>query len=141
MNRLSIFLIALLVAQLLLWGGLEFNKPERSIRQEKTRSLLETEARLVKAIELSGENGLLSFVIEDQRWQDAELEKFPVNQYKLAEFLSKIVDLKSSAKRARELIWGIRGSREFKDLARKVYLKHGSRKRQGRSAGANRSLK
>ena len=94
MNRLSIFLIALLVAQLLLWGGLEFTKPERSIRQEKTRSLLETEARLVKAIELSGEDGLLSFVIEDQRWQDAELEKFPVNQYKLAEFLSKIVDLK-----------------------------------------------
>lgn len=56
-------------------------------------------------------------------------------------YLEKIVDLKSSAKRARELIWGIRGSREFKDLARKVYLKHGSRKRQGRSAGANRSLK
>lgn len=94
MNRLSIFLITLLVAQLLLWGGLEFTKPERSIREEKTRSLLETEARSVKAVELSGEDGSLSFVIEDQRWQDADLENFPVNQYKLAEFLSKITDLK-----------------------------------------------
>ena len=91
MNRLSIFLITLLVVQLLLWGGLEFTKPERSIRQEKTRSLLETQARSVKAIELSGEDGSLSFVIEDQRWQETALEKFPVNQYKLAEFISKIV--------------------------------------------------
>ena len=89
MNRLSIFLITLLVVQLLLWGGLEFTKSERSNREEKTRSLLETEARSVKAIELGGEDGSLSFVIEDQRWQDADLENFPVNQYKLAEFLSK----------------------------------------------------
>ena len=94
MNRLSIFLITLLVVQFFLWGGLEFTKPERSIREEKTRSLLEIEARSVKAIELSGEDGSLRFVIEDQRWQDADLENFPVNQYKLTEFLSKITDLK-----------------------------------------------
>ena len=94
MNRLSIFLITLLVAQLLLWGGLEFTKPERSIREEKTRSLLETDIGSVKAIELSNEDDSLSFAIEDQRWKDSDLKNFPVNQYKLEEFLSKITDLK-----------------------------------------------
>ena len=49
-------------------------------------------------------------------------------------YLEKIVDLKSSAKKARELIWGIRGNPGFKDLAKKVYLKHGSRKRQWASS-------
>ena len=48
----------------------------------------------MKAIELSDEDGSLSFVIEDQRWKDSDLKNFPVNQYKLEEFLSKITDLK-----------------------------------------------
>ena len=48
-------------------------------------------------------------------------------------YLEKMVDLKSSARKARELIWGIRTNPQFKALARKVYLKHGSRKRQWKS--------
>ena len=53
-------------------------------------------------------------------------------------YLEKIVDLKSSAKKARELIWGIRGNPGFKDLAKKVYLKHGSRKRKWTSSPSAR---
>ena len=70
--------------------------------------------------------------LDQKNTHEAELEGL---------YLEKIVDLKSSAKRARDLIWGIRGSPEFKNLARKVYLKHGSRKRQTRFAGTNRSSK
>ena len=45
-------------------------------------------------------------------------------------YIPQIVDLKSSAKFARDQIWGIRKSIEFKNEARKVYLKHGSRRRR-----------
>ena len=45
-------------------------------------------------------------------------------------YIPKIVDLKASAKFARDEIWGIRKSKEFKDEARKVYLKHGSRRKR-----------
>ena len=45
-------------------------------------------------------------------------------------YIPKIVDLKASAKFARDKIWGIRKSKEFKDEARKVYLKHGSRRKR-----------
>lgn len=40
------------------------------------------------------------------------------------------VDLKSSAKKARELVWQIRSNSEFKKKARAVYELHGSRKRR-----------
>ena len=44
-------------------------------------------------------------------------------------YKEKIVDIKSSAKKARELIWQVRGNPEFKKKARAVYQLHGSRKR------------
>tara|TARA_B100000927_G_scaffold263757_1_gene235459 strand:- start:242 stop:661 length:420 start_codon:yes stop_codon:yes gene_type:complete len=45
-------------------------------------------------------------------------------------YIDKIVDIKTSAKYARENIWGIRKSNEFKNEARQVYLKHGSRRKR-----------
>ena len=45
-------------------------------------------------------------------------------------YIPKIVDLKSSTKFARDQIWGIRKSKIFKDEAKKVYLKHGSRRKR-----------
>jgi deoxyribodipyrimidine photo-lyase len=45
-------------------------------------------------------------------------------------YIPQIVDLKTSAKFARDQVWGIRKSIEFKNEARKVYLKHGSRRRR-----------
>ena len=44
-------------------------------------------------------------------------------------YIKPIIDIKESAKIARELIWGIRKSNEFKKIAKAVYLKHGSRRR------------
>ncbi|MEC7774391.1 MAG: deoxyribodipyrimidine photolyase, partial [Pseudomonadota bacterium] len=45
-------------------------------------------------------------------------------------YFDKMVDLKTSAKFARDQIWGIRKSIEFKNEAKRVYLKHGSRRRR-----------
>ncbi|MDA9688137.1 deoxyribodipyrimidine photo-lyase [Gammaproteobacteria bacterium] len=45
-------------------------------------------------------------------------------------YIPQIVDLKSSAKFARDKIWGIRKSKEFKEEAKRVYLKHGSRRKR-----------
>ena len=45
-------------------------------------------------------------------------------------YIPQIVDLKTSAKFARDEIWGIRKSKEFKEEARRVYLKHGSRRKR-----------
>ncbi len=42
----------------------------------------------------------------------------------------KIVDLKASAKKARETIWSVRKGSNFKKIAKDVYLKHGSRLRR-----------
>ena len=44
-------------------------------------------------------------------------------------YISPIVDLKQSAKYARDNIWSIRKGGEFKKIAKAVYYKHGSRKR------------
>ena len=44
-------------------------------------------------------------------------------------YISPVVDLKQSAKFARDTIWSIRKGDEFKKIARSVYYKHGSRKR------------
>ena len=44
-------------------------------------------------------------------------------------YLPRIIDLKSSARDARERIWSIRKSNEFKKEAAAVYIKHGSRKK------------
>ena len=43
---------------------------------------------------------------------------------------TKIVDLKASAKKAREIIWSVRKGSDFKKIAKDVYLKHGSRLRR-----------
>ena len=44
-------------------------------------------------------------------------------------YIPQIIDLKSSARDARERIWSIRKSNEFKKEAAAVYMKHGSRKK------------
>ena len=44
-------------------------------------------------------------------------------------YIEPIIDIKESARNARELVWGIRKSDKFKEIAKAVYLKHGSRKR------------
>jgi len=45
-------------------------------------------------------------------------------------YFDKIVDPKLSAKKARDTIWAMRKNKDFKKIAREVYLKHGSRKKQ-----------
>ena len=45
-------------------------------------------------------------------------------------YFEKLVDPALSAKKARETIWASRSNIEFKKIAKEVYLKHGSRKRQ-----------
>ena len=46
------------------------------------------------------------------------------------DYPNKIVDLRSSSANARDKIWGIRKSDQFKKIAKEVYIKHGSRMRQ-----------
>ena len=58
------------------------------------------------------------------------IDKAKIHSAELGElYKEKIVDIKSSAKKARELIWQIRGTADFKKKARAVYELHGSRKR------------
>ena len=45
-------------------------------------------------------------------------------------YLPQIVDLKDSAKFARDRIWSIRKSKAFKNEAKLVYLRHGSRRKR-----------
>ena len=45
-------------------------------------------------------------------------------------YIPQIIDLKSSARDARERVWSIRKSEEFKKEAAGVYIKHGSRKKR-----------
>ena len=45
-------------------------------------------------------------------------------------YFEKIVDPALTAKKARETIWASRSNIEFKKIAKEVYLKHGSRKKQ-----------
>ena len=59
--------------------------------------------------------------INTRNLHNAELSDYYINQ---------IVDLNSSSKKARETIWSIRSSRQFKILAKDVYSKHGSRLRR-----------
>ena len=46
------------------------------------------------------------------------------------QYIEPIIDLSKSAKAAREKIWSIRSDAKFKNIAKKVYLKHGSRMRR-----------
>ena len=55
------------------------------------------------------------------------IEKKTASQKEL--YKEKIVDIKSSAKKARQLIWQIRSNANFKAKAKAVYQLHGSRKR------------
>ena len=48
------------------------------------------------------------------------------------DYPNKIVDLRSSSATARDKIWGIRKSDQFKQIAKEVYIKHGSRMKQRR---------
>ena len=45
-------------------------------------------------------------------------------------YFDQIVDPKLSAKKARDTVWAMRKNSDFKKIAREVYLKHGSRKKQ-----------
>tara|TARA_X000000950_G_scaffold282893_1_gene382598 strand:+ start:4787 stop:6187 length:1401 start_codon:yes stop_codon:yes gene_type:complete len=58
------------------------------------------------------------------------LDKEKIHNAELGElYKEKIVDIKSSAKKARQLIWQIRSNANFKAKAKAVYQLHGSRKR------------
>ncbi len=46
------------------------------------------------------------------------------------QYIEPITDLRKSSKAAREKIWSIRSDVKFKNIAKKVYLKHGSRMRR-----------
>jgi len=60
------------------------------------------------------------------------IDKSKIHSAELGElYKQKIVDVKSSAKKARELIWQIRSNPNFKKKARAVYELHGSRKKPG----------
>ena len=94
MSRFGVSLLALLVAQLLLWVGLEFTKPERSIHEEKSRALIQMDVKSVKGLEVSSESETLRFDLEGGIWRDRNQPNFPVNQKKLVEFLSRITELR-----------------------------------------------
>ena len=68
--------------------------------------------------------------IKDQLPQLKDIDKNIIHSAELGElYKERVVDLKSSAKKARELVWQIRSNSEFKKKARAVYELHGSRKR------------
>ena len=52
-------------------------------------------------------------------------------------YYDQIVDPKLSAKKARDTVWAMRKNSDFKKIAREVYLKHGSRKKQQFSRVSN----
>ncbi len=52
-------------------------------------------------------------------------------------YFEQIVDPKLSAKKARDTIWAMRKNKDFKKIAREVYLKHGSRRRQQFNRASN----
>ena len=54
-----------------------------------------------------------------------------IHTAQLGEFyLPQIVNLKDSSKYARDRIWSIRKSKAFKNEAKLVYLRHGSRRKR-----------
>ena len=65
----------------------------------------------------------------DQDPDQSFTKKWNPNGWPYSEF-DKIVDLKKSSQAAREKLWAMRKSKKFVDLAKKVYLDHGSRKRK-----------
>ena len=68
--------------------------------------------------------------IKEQIPELKNIDKAKIHSAELGElYKEKIVDMKSSAKKARELIWQIRGNADFKKKAKAVYQLHGSRKR------------
>jgi len=68
--------------------------------------------------------------IKEQIPELKNIDEAKIHSAELGElYKEKIVDIKSSAKKARELIWQIRGKADFKKKARAVYELHGSRKR------------
>ena len=80
----------------------------------------------IKYLEQDKPRGLPdAFVIGDKF-----IEKEKIHNAELGElYKEKIVDIKISAKKARELVWQIRSNANFKAKARAVYQLHGSRKR------------
>ena len=52
-------------------------------------------------------------------------------------YFEQIVDPKLSAKKARDTIWAMRKNKDFKKIAREVYFKHGSRRRQQFNRASN----
>ena len=68
--------------------------------------------------------------IKEQIPDLGNIDKEKIHKAELGElYKEKIVDIKSSAKKARELVWQIRGNANFKAKAKAVYQLHGSRKR------------
>ena len=65
----------------------------------------------------------------DQDPDQSFTTKWNPNGWPYSEF-DKIIDLKKSSQAAREKLWARRKSKKFVDLAKKVYLDHGSRMRK-----------
>ena len=66
--------------------------------------------------------------IKSQLPQLREFSADSIHNAELAETYKEIIcDPKASAKKARETIWSMRANKDFKKLAKDVYLKHGSR--------------
>ena len=67
--------------------------------------------------------------IKNQLPQLEDIDKNIIHSAEIGElYKEKVVDLKSSAKKARELVWQIRSNSEFRKKAREIYELHGSRK-------------
>ena len=66
--------------------------------------------------------------IKSQLPQLREFSANSIHNAELAETYKEIIcDPKASAKKARETIWSMRANKNFKKIAKDVYLKHGSR--------------
>ena len=56
-----------------------------------------------------------------------------IHEANLVNYIRPIIDLKETSKHARDKIWGVRKKNDFQEIAKKVFIKHGSRRNTKRS--------
>ena len=87
--------------------------------------------RIYSVLKQSSDQDPTAMWIKDQINSLKNIEPKNIHEAELNEiYHEKIVDLKASAKKARETIWSVRKGSDFKKMAKDVYLKHGSRLRR-----------
>ena len=87
--------------------------------------------RIYSVLKQSSDQDPTAMWIKDQINSLKNIEPKNIHEAELNEiYHEKIVDLKASAKKARETIWSVRKGSDFKKIAKDVYLKHGSRLRR-----------